>query len=245
MKLSPVTSASSTGFAVPPTTSSSVWWNCNTDSEISVQDYTRYRGLPSYLVLHPQRTTSQGAVRCEQCLYGTPNLPKLALYSLHTSHGPGKTVCEVQVAFRFYPGFETTVCEVQVAFSIYPKAIGSSRRLQVKPACNQKPAFSNSSRRYNVKPTCNQKPALPTQGGVTSQAGFTEEVGFSNSSRHYKSTRPPRTACTVAAWCCSSKCASWMFPGLLRVLRWLGMEQVFRSHVIVSASGGTPGERCK
>ena len=36
---------------------------------ISVQDYnTRYRGLPSHLVLYPQRTTSQGAVRCEQCL---------------------------------------------------------------------------------------------------------------------------------------------------------------------------------
>ena len=30
-----------------------------------VQDYTRYRGLPLHLVLHPQRTTSQWAVRCE------------------------------------------------------------------------------------------------------------------------------------------------------------------------------------
>ena len=28
-------------------------------------DYSRYRGLPSHLVLHPQRTTSQGAVPCE------------------------------------------------------------------------------------------------------------------------------------------------------------------------------------
>ena len=32
------------------------------------QDYTRYRGLPSHLLLHPQRTTSQGAMLCEQCL---------------------------------------------------------------------------------------------------------------------------------------------------------------------------------
>ena len=31
----------------------------------ATQDYARY---PSHLVLHPQRTTSQGAVRCEQCL---------------------------------------------------------------------------------------------------------------------------------------------------------------------------------
>ena len=58
------------GFAAPPTPlspSSSVWWNCdNSDSGISVQDYMRYRGLPSHLVLHPQRTTSQGAVQCEQ-----------------------------------------------------------------------------------------------------------------------------------------------------------------------------------
>ena len=74
MKLSPVTSASSTCWlgslqcSPPPTPLSSVWWNCDTDSEISVQNYMRYRGLPSHLVLHPQKTTSQGTVQCQQCL---------------------------------------------------------------------------------------------------------------------------------------------------------------------------------